>query len=78
MDDRSQPGERRAGTYEQASPFYRPLWRRIAITAGVAGWLAFEIYNNSGLWIAVACAMLGYAIWTFFLSWPKTPDDTSK
>lgn len=78
MDDRSQGEQQKARTYEQASPFYRPLWRRIAITAGVAAWLAFEIYNNSGLWIAVACAMLGYAIWTFFLSWPKTPDDTSK
>jgi|GEM_PF-546584 len=62
-------------TYEQSSPFYRPLWRRIAITAVVALWLAFEIYNESGLWIAIAAAMLCYALWTFFLSWPKTPDN---
>jgi hypothetical protein len=62
-------------TYEQSSPFYRPLWRRIAITAVVALWLAFEIYNQSGLWIAIAAAMLCYALWTFFLSWPKTPDN---
>lgn len=78
MDDRPQPGVRGARTYEQASPFYKPLWRRVVITAVVAAWLAFEIYNNEGLWIAAAAAMLGYAIWTFFLSWPKTPDDTSK
>lgn len=79
MDDKSQPNEGRARTYEQASPFYKPLWRRVAITAVVAAWLAFEIYNKSGLWIAIACAMLAYAIWTFFLTWPKTPpDDTSK
>jgi hypothetical protein len=74
MDDKPQ-----AKTYEQASPFYKPLWRRIVITAVVAIWLAVEVYYNNGLWIAIACAMLGYAIWTFFLSWPKTPpDDTSK
>jgi paraquat-inducible protein B len=79
MDDRPQPGGGRAKTYEQASPFYKPLWRRIAITAAVAAWLAFEIYNNEGLWITIAGAMLAYAIWTFFLTWPKTPpDDTSK
>ncbi len=54
MDDNRQS----KGTYEQTSPFYRPLWRRIAITAVVALWLAFEIYNESGLWIAIAAAML--------------------
>ncbi|QIG47560.1 DUF3329 domain-containing protein [Nordella sp. HKS 07] len=78
MDDKSQDGQPKARTYEQASPFYRPLWRRIAITAVVAFWLAVETYYNNGLWIAIACAMLGYAIWTFFLSWPKTPDEDSK
>lgn len=71
MDDKRQ-GNR---TYEQSSPFYRPLWRRVAITAVVALWLAFEIYNESGFWIAIAAAMLCYALWTFFLSWPKTPDN---
>ena len=78
MDDRPPPGERAAGTHEQASPFFKPLWRRIAITAVVAVWLGVEIYYNNGLWIVIACAMLGYAIWTFFLSWPKTPNDTLK
>lgn len=61
--------------YEQNSPFYRPLWRRIAITAVVALWLMVELYHQSGLWIAIAAAMLCYAVWIFFLSWPKTPDN---
>lgn len=73
MDDRPQSGERRS--FEQTSPFYRPLWRRIAITLGVAVWLGFELYGGSGLWIAIAGAMLCYAVWIFFLSWPKTPDN---
>ena len=71
MDDKRQSKL----TYEQSSPFYRPLWRRVAITVVVALWLAFEIYHNSGLWIGIAAAMLCYAVWTFFLSWPKTPDN---
>jgi hypothetical protein len=61
--------------YEQNSPFYRPLWRRIAITAVVALWLAFEVYHQSGFWVFIAAAMLCYALWIFFLSWPKTPDN---
>ena len=73
MDDRPQSGERRP--YEQTSPFYRPLWRRVAITLGVALWLGFELYVGGGLWAVIAGAMLCYAVWTFFLSWPKTPDN---
>lgn len=76
MDDGPQSGERKA--YEQSSPFYRPLWRRIAITAFVALWLGVEVYGGSSLWIAIAAAMLCYAVWTFFLSWPKTPDNPSQ
>lgn len=71
MDDKRQNSRLR----EQDSPFYRPLWRRIAITAVVALWLAFEIYNGSGFWMVIAAAMLCYALWIFFLSWPKTPDN---
>ena len=76
MDDKRQGGERRP--YEQTSSFYQPLWRRVAITLGVALWLGFEIYGGSGLWIAIAGAMFCYAVWTFFLSWPKTPDNPSQ
>jgi hypothetical protein len=71
MDDNRQKGR----FHEQSSPFYRPLWRRIAITAVVALWLAFEIYHGSGFWTVIAAAMLCYALWIFFLSWPKTPDN---
>jgi hypothetical protein len=57
---------------EQQHPFYRPLWRRVAITAVVALWLAFEIYQGaSGLWVAIAAGMLVYAVYTFFITWPK-------
>ena len=71
MDDKGQ----RNPIYEQSSPFYRPLWRRIALTLFVALWLAYEVYNGSGLWTGIAAAMLCYALWIFFLSWPKTPDN---
>ena len=67
---------RKSRFYEQNSPFYRPLWRRVAITAVVALWLGIEIYyGGSGFWTVIATGMLCYAVWTFFLSWPKTPDN---
>lgn len=71
MDD-NKPNSRFS---EQNSPFYKPLWRRIVITAVVALWVAFEIYQGSGFWLVIAVAMLCYALWIFFLSWPKTPDN---
>jgi len=34
-------------------------------------WLGFEVWQrNSGLWMAIAAGMLGYAVYTFFLTWP--------
>lgn len=57
---------------EQDHPFYKPLWRRVAIVAVIGFWLAFEIYQKSDvLWIGLAGAMLAYAVYTFFLTWPR-------
>ncbi|NJM28998.1 MAG: DUF3329 domain-containing protein [Rhizobiales bacterium] len=55
-------------------PFYRPLWRRIVIVAFVAAWFGYEAYSKDGLWTVLSAAMLGYAIWTFFIAWPKDED----
>ena len=66
---------------EQKHPFYRPLWVRVAMVASIAAWLGFEIWQanagkGSGLWLALAAGMLGYAVYTFFLTWPgDTPGD---
>ena len=57
---------------EQKHPFYKPLWRRVAMVVTIALWLAFELYQqSSGLWIALAGGMLVYAVYTFFITWPK-------
>lgn len=57
---------------EQRHPFYRPLGVRIAIVAVVAGWLLFELLViQNMLWIVVAGAALAYAVYMFFISWPK-------
>jgi hypothetical protein len=57
---------------EQDNPFYKPLWRRVAIVASIVAWLAFELYmESSGLWIAIPAGMLAYAVYILFITWPK-------
>lgn len=56
-------------------PFFKPLWRRIATVAFVAAWFGFEAYQQDSVWTIISAGMLGYAIWTFLLNWPK--DDQS-
>lgn len=56
---------------EQKHPFYKPLWVRVAIVVSIVLWLGFEIWQqSSGLWMAIAAAMLGYAVYTFFITYP--------
>jgi len=57
---------------EQRHPFYRPLWRRIAIVGFVAFWLGIELlYSRDSLWVIVAGGLLAYAVWVFLINWPK-------
>jgi Ca2+/Na+ antiporter len=57
---------------EQGHPFYKPLWRRVVITAVVLFWFVFELVNGGlGIWSLMAFAMLVYAVYMFFLTWPK-------
>ena len=57
---------------EQQHPFYKPLWRRVVIVAVIVFWVGFEFYmGQRGLWLALAVGMLIYAVYTFFLTWPK-------
>lgn len=62
---------------ENKHPFYKPLWRRIVIVLTIVAWLGFEIYqSNSGLWMAIAAGILAYAVYTFFIAWPKDEEGT--
>ena len=57
---------------EQKHPFYKPLWRRIGIVVVIALWLGLELSRGSEwFWSALAGGMLIYAVYTFFLTWPK-------
>jgi hypothetical protein len=51
-----------------AHPWLKPLPRRVAVTLFCAGWVAFEIWQQSTFWLIAALGVLAYAIWDFFLS----------
>ena len=57
-------------------PFFRPLWRRIAIVAFCAAWTGWEYYNGEELWVTITFGMTLYAIWTYLYAYrePKEPD----
>jgi hypothetical protein len=55
---------------DESHPFYKPLWRRVALVGVLAGWTAFEVfYTQQLLWIAVAGGLFAYTAWIFLISW---------
>jgi hypothetical protein len=47
-------------------PFFRPLWRRIAVVAACAVWTAVEYAGGSSTWALIALAVTAYGAWQFF------------
>lgn len=55
---------------DQDHPFYKPLWRRLAIVAVTALWAAFELFvSGEGLWVAISCSVFAISVWTFLIGW---------
>jgi hypothetical protein len=55
---------------DESHPFYKPLWRRLALVGVLAGWTAFEVfYTQQPLWMLVAGALLVYAAWILLITW---------
>ena len=59
-------------------PFFRPLWRRIAVVALCAGWAIFEYSQGASMWGMIAAGFTAYAVWQFFYLYkpaePVAPD----
>lgn len=52
--------------------FFRPLWLRAAITAGLAVWCGLEIVlSHDQLWIGITGFGVAYCLYNFFWKWPK-------
>ena len=51
--------------------WFRPLWRRVAVTAVCVVWAAAELLHGDQTWILITLGLTAYAVWTFFLTFPK-------
>lgn len=59
--------------------WWRPLWKRIAVVAFLAIWLAWEVFfTGEQLWMVLVGAALAYALYNFFITFPKEkPSDAA-
>ncbi|HTJ57699.1 MAG TPA: DUF3329 domain-containing protein [Devosiaceae bacterium] len=56
---------------ERDIQFFRPLWRRIAVVAVCVVWAVLELLHGEQLWIFITLGLTAYAVWMFFISFPK-------
>ena len=64
---------------QKDADFFRPLWRRVAVTGVVAAWFCYETFlavPRDTLWVAVTSVGLVYCVWNFFLRFPQDPPAT--
>ena len=53
--------------------FFRPLWRRVAVTAVCVVWTGLELWHGEQLWIVITLGLTAYAVWSFFIAFDRTP-----
>lgn len=59
--------------------WFRPLWRRVLVTAVVVVWCVWEwVWNQDQFWGVLTAALLAYAVYSFFISFPKDDGDTGR
>ena len=52
--------------------WFKPIWRRVAVTAFLAVWCAWEwIWNQEPFWGVLVGAALAYSLYNFFYAFPK-------
>ena len=59
--------------------WFRPLWRRIAVTVFLAIWLAWElIWTQDQVWVVLVGPALLYSLYNFFYAFPKEEPDNGQ
>ncbi len=53
--------------FDVRHPFFRPLWRRIAVTAVCLGWALFELSGANVFWAILFGGIGGLCVWEFFI-----------
>ncbi len=55
-------------------PFFRPLWRRVAVVAVCVAWSIFEFATGASFWGMIAAGFAVYAVWQFFFLFKETAE----
>ena len=61
--------------FDVQTPFFRPLWRRLAVTAVCLAWTAVEIATGEVMWAMIFGAAGLYLAWQFFVAFRPPPGD---
>ncbi|MBA8880667.1 DUF3329 domain-containing protein [Phyllobacterium myrsinacearum] len=69
-------------TSDSKHPFFRPLWRRVAVVVFCFAWAIFEFVTGTPFWGTIALGFAGYGIWQFFIAFdasePVKPADADE
>ncbi len=62
------------------SPFFAPLWRRVAIVVLAGGWAIVELLGGSPFWAILFGGITAVCIWQFFIvhDYDTRPKDAEK
>lgn len=56
--------------------WFRPLWRRVAVTVFLAAWVVWELFwTQDQFWAFLVGAALAYSLYNFFYAFPKEEPD---
>lgn len=59
-------------------PFFRPLWRRIAVVVLCLGWAVLEFISGTPFWGILFGGIGLYCVWGFFFAFnPDAPRNDS-
>jgi len=57
--------------------FFRPKWRRIAVTVFCAAWSILEWVSNEPIWAMISAGIAFYCFWNFLYKFEEhdTPEE---
>jgi hypothetical protein len=61
--------------FDMNHPFFRPLWRRIAVVGVASGWALVEAISGSPGWALGFAALGAYSAWTLFITFDPGKDE---
>lgn len=56
-------------------PFFRPLWRRVAVVVVCLAWAVFEFSNGQGFWATAFGALALYSGWVLLITFNPAEEE---